>query len=223
MLGIQCRDYFRRTHSTVYSLEGLQAYEHALAHFKVGPVMIHHTYANMLTEETKQPEKALPHRRIALRLEKAPWTYQGLANTLTALGQYEEANRTFKQLVELCPRDPDYLESWTLSLMKQKNWQQAADLCEKIVQLDPGNAKAFYRWGECLEVQYNFPIALQKYMAAIALNPADANAYTSAANLLMIMRREQEALQLLAQRDLTKTEAPSPPLSSPRTRGLAGD
>jgi len=38
--------------------------------------MVHHTYANILSDDVEDYEKALEHRRIALSMEPAAWVYQ---------------------------------------------------------------------------------------------------------------------------------------------------
>ncbi|MGE4488791.1 MAG: hypothetical protein AB7E95_04505 [Kiritimatiellales bacterium] len=71
---------------------GQRQYERLLAKFRVGPVMVHHTYANILTEELGEYEKALHHRYIAVSMSPRSWTYEGLADTLLYLEQYELSN-----------------------------------------------------------------------------------------------------------------------------------
>ena len=106
LFAIQCR-----THR-LYSEEAAHQYEWILQQWNPGPVMVNHTYANILTESLKQPEKALPFRERALALSQRGWTYQGYANTLMALKRYEEASAAFEKAVEIEPDSNQYRRQW---------------------------------------------------------------------------------------------------------------
>lgn len=111
LFAIQCREQ-KKNHQA-----GAKAYEKILAIWKPGPVMVHHTYANILTESLKQPDAALPFRERALSLAQRGWTYQGYANTLRELGRYAEACDAFEKAVEINPSSKRYLRQWSSCLL----------------------------------------------------------------------------------------------------------
>jgi tetratricopeptide (TPR) repeat protein len=66
------------------------------------PVLIHQTYANLL-DDANEPQKALPERLIAVRQEPAPWSYGGLALTLSRLGRHAESDKVLTEARQLFP------------------------------------------------------------------------------------------------------------------------
>ncbi len=85
LFAIQCRTHRK------YPEEAAEQYEIILRQWNPAPVMVNHTYANILTESLEQPEKALVLRERALSQSQRGWTYQGYGNTLIELKRYEEA------------------------------------------------------------------------------------------------------------------------------------
>ncbi|MCW3061986.1 MAG: hypothetical protein JWQ02_3807 [Capsulimonas sp.] len=91
--GIECRSFHQ-------SEEGVRVYKQLLSIIpKPGPVLAHQTYANML-DETGDHKEALVHRLIAVKQEPAPWSYNGLANTLDRLGRPEDAAKVRQAAAE---------------------------------------------------------------------------------------------------------------------------
>ena len=186
-------DNFKLTNETTYSRESAEYYKKLLKMFEIGPVMLHQTFANVLSEELSHHAEALKHRRKAVELEPASWTYQGLANTLSELRQYDEANKTFEKIVEMDPDDAHYWYSWACSLCRQKCYSGCIAKCEKVLELDKSDYWAFTKWGYCLEMLGDLEGALKKYDQAIAVDPAKAFAYDAATRLLMVLNRPAEA------------------------------
>jgi tetratricopeptide (TPR) repeat protein len=193
LMAIECRDYFKYTYEPIYSQEGEKCYRRLLEIFDVGPVMVHHTFANMLTEELNNANEALKHRRIAVKMEPSSWTYQGLGNTLSELSQYDEANRAFTKMIDLSPNDVEYLESWAISLENQKRYEECIEKSRKIIELAPDSVKAYTRWGRCLANQGKHQEALEIFRKVIMLDPANSYAYWESADALTKMGRNDEA------------------------------
>ncbi|OGV57619.1 MAG: hypothetical protein A2283_04285 [Lentisphaerae bacterium RIFOXYA12_FULL_48_11] len=202
IMAVVCRDNYRLTDQTTYSLEAVECYRKLLKKFDVGPVLVHQTLANVLSEELDRDEEALVHRRIAVELEPEAWTYQGLANTLSALKKYDEANKTYEKLVSMEPYDADYWFNWANSLSRQKCYSASIAKCEKVLELDKGRYDAVNRWGYCLEMRGDLNDALKKYDQAIAMNPVHAYAYNAAARVLTALNKPAEAQKY---RDKLKT------------------
>ena len=198
MIGIECRDYYRHTSRKDYSAEGAQAYKRVLELFDVGPVLVHQTYANILSEELGRLEEALNHRRIAVTLDPKAWTYDGLANTLMALQMYDEANQAYAKSTELNPNSAQLWHNWALSLYNQRRFEDCISKCKRALEIDAAYYQARYSWGLALEAQSKRKKALVQFEETIQLNPVFPEAYDAAARVLTILgnpNRAQEFLQ----------------------------
>ncbi len=149
IFAIQCRQQKR------FYAEGAEAFEAILKQWNPGPVMVNHTYANLLTERLSRSEEALQHRRIALKQAERPWTYQGLANTLNSLKRYDEAEPFYANAVEMDPGDARHWRQWGLCLMNLERYSKAADVFRQGLEVAPddlGNqaslAKCFIELGQ---------------------------------------------------------------------------
>ncbi len=144
LFAIQCREQKKN------SREGAEAYEKILAVWEPGPVMVHHTYANILTESLGRPESALGHRRIAVELAPRGWTYQGLGNTLRELGRYDEAAEAFAEAVELDP-DDDYWRQWGMSLYTAGHDEDALEKFREAFACNPSDISSLLFQGRTLQ------------------------------------------------------------------------
>lgn len=106
---------------------GRRQYQTLLQKFRVGPVMLHQTYANILTEYLKEYDKALDHRYLAVALESRSWTVQGLANTLTDMERYDLANAVWPKAVRLNPRRSRGWYRWAFVQYKLGRYDRAMD------------------------------------------------------------------------------------------------
>jgi tetratricopeptide (TPR) repeat protein len=118
---------------------GLWQYKKLLGRFETGPVMVHHTYANVLTELLRQYDEALKHRYIALSMEQNGWTFQGLANTLVGMGRYEEACDIWVKCLAASPGKDLYWFQWGSALVSMKQYEQALAKFTNAVRLKPEN------------------------------------------------------------------------------------
>ncbi len=184
MIGVQCRDNYRHESTTNRSVEGIIAYERVLKIFDVGPVLVHQTYANILSEELGRHEEALPHRRIAVQLKPAAWTYEGLAHTLSKMRKYEEANKAFAKIIEFDSSDAQYWYDWARSLQDQKKWDECIEKCQKALAIDEDYHYARSAWANALEKQGKFKEAFEQYEETIRIDPVDFYACNGAARML---------------------------------------
>lgn len=128
---------------------GKQQYKKLLSYFAVGPVMVHHTYANILTEYLEEYGEAMEHREIAVSMEPRGWTYQGMANTLRQMKRYEESCKIWEKAIELDPDDADYWRQWGNTLYEMQQYSDALGKCRKSLELDPSSGSTCYRIGMC--------------------------------------------------------------------------
>ena len=203
IVAIECRDYFRKSGETTYSKIAEQCYRQILQCFKVGPVLLHQTFANVLSEELDKQEEALQHRRIAVAQEPAAWTYQGLANTLYTMHRYDEANKAYAKLLELEPTSALYWSDWARSLSYENRYDDSIEKCKKAIECDASFAEAYRRWGWCLEQKGNFAEAESLYMKSRALNPTDRYTLRGCVRIFERLGKNGEAMLLREQIDRT--------------------
>ena len=183
------------------NVAGCKVYEYILKAFYPGegPVLMHQTYANML-DGAGLYEKAAMHRNIAVMMEPAGWSYQGLANTLTMLKQYDEANRAYRKAVELSPNEGLYWQTWGDCLRQEGFYDEAEKKFEKAVALDPRDTTALHQWGLALEGEKNLDQAVAKYRQMIKVAPGEYSGYFEAHRVLLCgLGRNQEAMAVIAE------------------------
>ena len=175
LFAIECREH--RTHS----LEAAQQYEVILEEWETAPVLVHQTYANILTEALDRPEDALKHRWLAAELEPKDWTYQGLANTLKALGRYEEADEVYAKLLELAPKESDFWRQWGTCLFHMGDYAGAVTKFKAAYACGPSDVSYLLFWGRCLQLQGRLEEGFLKYTEAFVQEPGHRYASVYAA------------------------------------------
>jgi len=201
LMGMACQDNYKHTDKTTYAKEGAQSYRDLLNLWDVGPVLLHQTFANILSEQLELMEEALKHRQLAAELEPAGWTYQGLANTLTRMKRYDEADLAFAKLMELDPDDAQYWWNWALMLNQAGRNEDCIEKCRKSAELDPTYYKAYKTWAYALHSLHRLDEALTMCKKVISMNPREFDMYKKAAAILKELGRDDEAAELLEQRN----------------------
>lgn len=201
LMGMTCQDNYKHTDKTTYAKEGERSYRALLTLWDVGPVLLHQTFANILSEQLDLTEEALKHRQLAAELEPAGWTYQGLANTLTRMKRYDEADLAFAKLMELDPDDAQYWWNWALMLNQAGRNEDCIEKCRKAAELDPTYFKAYKTWAYALYSLERRDEALAMCKKVIAMNPREFDMYKKAAAILRDLGRDDEAAKLLEQRN----------------------
>lgn len=201
LMGMACQDNYKHTDKTTYAEEGARSYRALLDLWDVGPVLLHQTFANILSEQLDLMEEALKHRQLAAELEPAGWTYQGLANTLTKMKRYDEADVAFAKLMELDPDDAQFWWNWALMLNQAGRNEDCVEKCRRAAELDPTYFKAYKTWAYALHSLDRLDEALAMCQKVISMNPKEFDMYTKAAGILKELGREDEAAKLLEQRN----------------------
>ena len=197
LMAMVCRDHYKLTGEQTYSVEASQCYRKLLTVWEVGPVLLHQTYANVLSEELNENEEALTHRRIAVKLEPASWNYQGLANTLSGMKRYAEANDAYAKLVELDPNDAMYWDCWANSLSYQNRYEECIEKCKKALAIDPSYFNSYNKWGHALEQLGNYDEAMEIFNKVIKINPTHEYAYDAQYRILIKTGKTNEASNVL--------------------------
>jgi len=162
MMAVQCATYEKNE-------EGCKHYAKLLEKWNPGPVLVHQEYGNLL-DGLKRFEEALVSRRIAVELEPAGWSYEGLGYTLAGLNRFKESNEAYSMSVKLAPENPLYWRSWAWGLGQEKRYPEAIEKCKKALSLNPKDYKALGSWGWYLEVQGKNKEAIDKFKEALTIN-----------------------------------------------------
>ena len=197
LFGIEARQYRRQTGRGRHSREAADAYAAALKLFDVGPVMVHHTYANVLDEELRLYTQALTHRQIAVRLEPASWNLHGLGNTLYAMERFEEAEQAYAQTSRMSPNDVSYLYDWACSLNMQQKFDECIEKCQNVVALDPKHYRAHNTWGQALRGEGQYLEALKHHRQALLITRGDTRTFKQAAETFRELGKPAESNRML--------------------------
>jgi tetratricopeptide (TPR) repeat protein len=190
MAAVQCRSLNRNK-------EGVQYYRRLLELIAPapGPVLLHQTFANLL-DELKLYDEALTHRKLAVQLEPASWSYQGLGNTLASLKRYDEAGEAFARASELAPGTSLYLRNWSDSLRNAGKYEQSIEKSKRATELNPRDWAAWNSWGLSLEQLGQVDEALEKFRRVREIAPRETYGYRNAARVLRSVGRASEAAEL---------------------------
>lgn len=166
LFAIECREY------RVYAEEAAEQYEYILNQWPIGPVLVHHTYANILTESLDRPDDALEHRLIASELEPKSWTYQGLANTAKALKDYDRASEIFAKIcLEMAPEQPRFWQQWGITLCRAEDFSGASEKFKKASALNPDDSASVMFLGYSQQAQGQLEAGYTNYVTAIEMDP----------------------------------------------------
>lgn len=177
LYAIECRTVRERAE------EAAAAYADLLAGWKVGAVMAHHTYANVLAEQLGRNEQALEHRVIALDLQEASWTHQGMANTLYSLERFEQALPHYEKAAQLEPADARHWYQWGKCLFRLKKYGEAYQKYTHALKLDPSNLNYKRRTADCLLPMGKRDEAVKLYEDVVAKDPGNKSARTTLSSL----------------------------------------
>lgn len=98
---------------------GVEQYQKTLSLLKEGqgPVLIHQTLAN-LYDDLEEHEKALQERKIAVSMERKPWSLHAYAVTLKDLGRNQEALPIVQEAIAMEEKKINQFSGVTSSLLK---------------------------------------------------------------------------------------------------------
>ncbi len=119
------------------------------------------------------------------------------ATTLHKAGRFAEAERLYRQLLDVDPNDFDAVHRLGILKLHAGVLQEAQRLLEKAVTLAPASAAALSNLGTALLKSGQFAAALARFEKAVALQPDDADFRFNQANALLLLERNTEALGTL--------------------------
>lgn len=142
---------------------GVPSYKWILERWNPGPVMVHHTYANDLSEKLGRNEIALIHREIAIKQAERSWTCQGMANTLFKLYRFEEAELYYARAAELDENDFKHLYQWGQCLARLEKFKEAESLFRMAREIKPSERLLRYDLAKCLVERGQYDEAFHIY------------------------------------------------------------
>ena len=148
--AIQCREQSKKDDVVEIAELGRERYEMLLGKFRVGPVMLHQFYANILAETLKDYETAMEHRILAVSMEAKGWSLFGMGNTLVSMGNYEWGSAVLARTVRTNPRSSKYVNRWGDALYYLKRYDEALGKYRRAVEIDPRGKWWWDDLGDCL-------------------------------------------------------------------------
>ena len=149
--AIQCREQSGSGVSGTMAKLGKERYEKLLGHFQLGPVMVHHTFANILAESLYEYEPALEHRLLAVSMESRHWSLYGLGNTLVSMDKNEWGCAVLARVVRQNRYNAKYMNRLGDALYKMKRYAEAEEVFRKAVSLNPEGAWLWDDLADCQE------------------------------------------------------------------------
>lgn len=205
MAAVECRSLHR-------PIDGIPYYERLGKIFDAaggpGPSLFHQTFANLL-DEARRYEDALPHRRLAVQLEPAPWSYDGLGNTLTSLHRWQEGDAAYDKATSLAPGDARKWENWAVSYRIREDWNGALEKSIRGLAADPTIVRLWAVRGDAESHLGRDADALHSYDEVIRLSPRAYYAYDRAAAVLERLGRADEAKAFRARADQLRPRKPA--------------
>jgi tetratricopeptide (TPR) repeat protein len=149
-----------------------------------------HFDAGNLYLQQKNYDQAITHFKAALEMSKlrnVPVIVARIADTYAAAGKYEEAEKSYKQAIELRPEAALTHSNFALALAKMGRVDEARAEFDKASELNPkGAAKYYFNLGAIL---YNQGTQMEEAEAAfkkcLEINPEYADAHFLTAQAMM--------------------------------------
>ncbi|MEA5533437.1 tetratricopeptide repeat protein [Crocosphaera sp. XPORK-15E] len=116
------------------------------------------------------------------------------ANTAYDQGKYTEAERIFRQVIQIDPNNADAYTKLCNVLDDLDKLDEAIAACRQGIKLNQENSYAYFLMGFVLAKQNKLDEAIAAYQQAIKLNPDDATAYNNLGIALSDQGKLDEAI-----------------------------
>lgn len=173
-----------------------EQYEKLLSRFTLGPVLLHQTYGNILSEELNDPEAALPHRQQAAVMEPKHWTLSGLAETLVKLNRHEEANAVYARLMHMYPDKVVYVIQRSQNLTRMGRDSEADEFFQSAIELAERQNDWYYVAFEFRD-RRKYSDAIDAAKKALTRDPDEISTWLLLAACYKRNRQPEEALEIL--------------------------
>lgn len=112
---------------------------------------------------------------------------------LHKINKLADAERGYRQVLEVTPKSPAALYGYGQLLAKKGDHRGAARLFRRLVAVKPDARNAWLRLAFSLEVEKRFADAAEVYRNLIRQRPSDAEAYAQLSRTLLALGKEGEA------------------------------
>lgn len=109
-------------------------------------------------------------------------------------GKLDEAERIYRAILQQHPNDANALHFFGVVQAQRQNFAEAADLIDRAIVLDPGNATVHSNRGNVFRMQGQNEDALASYERALVLFPESVDALVNRGDVLLGMGRHEAAL-----------------------------
>jgi tetratricopeptide (TPR) repeat protein len=134
----------------------------------------------------------MPPTTVAQTLEQL-WQ-QG--ETAQAQKKYQEAERIWRQIIQLDPNSAVAFSNLCAALFRQNKLDEALIFCQKALALDPKLPETYNNLGNVLYNQKKLTEAEEMYRRALALDDKYVNAYNGLGNVLSDQKKLTEAEEM---------------------------
>lgn len=179
-----------------------------------------HIMLGLFETRNQQNVKAVAAYRRALDLDpQSSEASVGLGIAQSSAGMFQESQATFEAGLKRFPSDPMHRQAYGVLLVKLAEAgsappQQAIDMLQSALRLDPSLAEAHYQLGNLALAREDLQTATTEFVAALANGLDDSRLHYALARTLRRIGKTDEAekhLQLFRQRKATEsTEATQP-------------
>ena len=136
-------------------------------------------------------------------------------------GRMRDAERAFRQAVEIAPRHFGALNLLTVALTGLERFDEAEVFAERALRIDASSDATHYNYGTVLKHNNKLEQAIAAFNAALAINPRHAKALNNRGAVYSQLERYDEALadfdRALAWTGATPTPITTRPMRSPRS------
>ncbi len=172
---------------------------------------------------TLPPEEAI--KELEWVLSKDPWNLSALnklARIFMEMGRISEAEEILKKSGQIVSEKELFSYRADICLEK-KDYICAIDNLKRLIELEPGSSRHYFRLGLACEYMARFDEAEEAYRKAIALDPSNADAINNLGNLMAEKGNLKESLKLLKKARALMPESPSILLNLGITYAQLGD
>ncbi len=111
--------------------QAVQLYQQVMQSWKPGPVAAHRSFGDVLGR-LENFDQELSERQAAIGMEDSPFNQYALANALSHLRRFHDANEAYDRATKMDSHEVKYWAHWAVSLQAQGDLAQAIKKCERM-------------------------------------------------------------------------------------------
>ena len=152
-------------------------------------------------------KQAIDRLQAAHKLDKKnPTVISHLINAYNQAKQYQGAKKFARKLVDLAPRNGDYLKVYAENLEYCGQYEQALQAWQRLMRQQPGATLPVRSYAECLRTMGRMSEALEWFAKALELDPLEPASLYMIAQSKRHSAEEVPAMVERIERSIAKTE-----------------